>query len=130
MCIREKMSIKIMIKLNSNHKGTLKCPGMGEIKCVGNYNEHYPKNEFTIHPQDRNTMFPQYRSRTYESGVEGVGCLMEYSIKLDGTHGIFIHAWINLEGQSHGCIHLLRNDAKKLFNIIKNHKRVRVQIYK
>jgi len=131
--------LKIKIKLKSNSEGTLNFSGIGTIPCLGRYAENYPKGEFTISPMgDRygQTLFEHYYSRTYSCGEVGVSCKMDYAIKLDGGRGIFIHAWPGNPtikdngGPSHGCIHLSYINAKRLFNLLKNYKKVHVQIYK
>jgi len=122
------VSIHIVIKLNHDSKGTLSCPGLGVMKCVGRYKEDYPKIKFPI--VGKVAFIKNYHSIMYQCGVDGVGCLMEYAIRLDGRRGIYIHAWPNLDGESHGCIHLLKNDARQLFYFLQKYNRIWVTILK
>lgn len=98
--------------------GTLKI-GQSTYKCLGKLGYKYPK-DCTVSTGDKEN--PHFSSEFQ--------CNMPYSIRVDGTRGIYIHEDItsssgNLShGNTHGCINLARGDAKQVYDWLQQKTRI------
>ena len=105
-------------------RGTLSCVGGSSFPCVGKKGYKYPKDS-TVNVSDKEN--PHY-SKEFT-------CDLPYAIKLDGTHGIYIHEDVTSlnadltasrydDVGSHGCIDLKRGDAAKVYNWVDGKTRI------
>jgi lipoprotein-anchoring transpeptidase ErfK/SrfK len=93
--------------------GTLQCVGGASYNCGGMVNFPYPEDS-TINVSDKKgTVYSQ----------EFNGAEMPYSILWIGQRGVYIHQWPNLE-LSHGCIHLVGQDAISVYNWVNDKTRI------
>ncbi len=120
------MATQLMkISLGSDGLGTLEFGGRS-VLCGGKPDYKYPR-DLTINTSDKEishtsrlgvTPSTQERYRSRDGRA-----VMPFSLRLDGTNGIFIHEWPVLPG-SHGCIHLLPDDAEAVYNWVQGRTRV------
>jgi hypothetical protein len=78
--------------------------------CGSQVGRSYPKTQ--IFRPSTFTKEKMHLSREFSNAP------MPYSLRIFPQKGIFIHQWDNLSA-SHGCIHVLPGDAKKVFDFVK-----------
>jgi lipoprotein-anchoring transpeptidase ErfK/SrfK len=98
--------------------GTLECVGGSTLKCGGQPGFAYPADT-TIQATDKKG---DVYSREYVNAA-GQPALMKYSILWIGQRGVYFHSYPTLSG-SHGCIHLLEDDAITFYNWVTGRTRI------
>lgn len=104
----------INIRLNKTTGiGTLECAGWQTFKCGGMPGFPYPSDSTVNVSDKKGTVY----SREFNNAE------MKYSVLWLGQRGVYLHEWPNLT-LSHGCIHLLAGDAKKVYDWIDEKTRI------
>jgi lipoprotein-anchoring transpeptidase ErfK/SrfK len=98
--------------------GTLECVGGSTYECGGKTGFAYPADS-TIGSSDKkgDVYTPEYVNEN------GRPALMQWSVLWIGQRGVYIHSYGELTG-SHGCIHLLDDDAESFYNWVKDKTRI------
>ena len=97
-----------------------KATGIGSLtfknktyQCGGDPEFDYP---------DDSTIFGDKHREKYSSEYD---CYMYFAVLWDGTSGTYFHLADDLSG-SHGCIHLLNDDAQSFYNDVGKGERIRI----
>ena len=113
---------KITIKLSKvSGLGTIEYKGK-VYKCGGMVGFQYPADS-TIDPTLKGHKEELHISKEFTRPEYNHIVKMPYSILWIGQKGVYIHEWPNLE-LSHGCIHLLKGDAKEFYDSVTEKTRV------
>lgn len=135
--LRAAATLQVSIELGANGEGTLSYGGT-KVRCLGKPGQPYPSDliveniEGVQYEGDygKAFKFKRWVSKEFQ-GPDGNPAIMLWSVKIDGSKGIFIHEdpdTIESNGgqPSQGCIHLADPNAKNFYNWIT--ARTRVQI--
>ncbi len=107
------------IELGANGLGTLSIGGK-TFSCGGKAGMKYP-SDLTIDPAVPGTKQELHLSREFGNAR------MPWAILIVGQRGIDIHEWPCL-GNSSGCIHLLKGDAKEVYDAFSEKTRVLIAV--
>jgi lipoprotein-anchoring transpeptidase ErfK/SrfK len=108
------MPQRINIKLSKKTGiGTLECVGGEIFQCGGMVGFPYPADSTITTTDKKGTVY----SREFSNAE------MPWAILWIGQRGVYIHEWPNLE-LSHGCIHLLGEDAAAFYEWVEETTRI------
>jgi hypothetical protein len=109
---------RIQISLNSEGRGKLECLGLGEFDCLGKKDAPY-KTDVTVTGNIGVDKFPIRRSVEFNVDLNWV-------IIMDGNRGFWIHEGDVSRRSSAGCVNLVSEDAKKVYDWVDGRTRITI----
>jgi hypothetical protein len=115
---------RMSIKFGADGLGTLSCVGGPNVSCGGQVGRDYP-NDLPLFAKE-GIQGQCGDCDKFKLWINSTGDRMPWALKIWGQVGIFIHEWPQLPGSS-GCIHLLPDDAKSVYDWVDSRTRVLIE---
>jgi L,D-transpeptidase catalytic domain len=109
---------RIQISLNSEGRGQLECVGFGVFNCLGKKDAPY-KTDVTVTGTVDVDKFPIRLSVEFNVDLNWV-------IVMDGNRGFWIHEGDISRRSSAGCVNLVSEDAKKVYDWVDGRTRITI----